>query len=58
MTRLIQFSDDLHHPEEEVVAEVRHRAVEGVEVHLLDVDHQDVDHHHREGKSHNYGSLD
>ena len=60
MTRLIRFSDDLHHPVEEVVAEVRHRAVEDVEVRLLDVDHQDVDHHHREGiySSYIYGSLD
>ena len=52
------FSDDLHHPVEEVVVEVHHRAVEDEEVRLLDEDHQDVGRHHQEGMSYDDESLD
>ena len=57
MTTLILFSDDLHHPVEEVVVEVHRRAVEDEEVRLLDEDHQDVGRHHQEGMSHDDESF-
>ena len=57
MTRLILFSDDLLHPEEEVAVEVHHRAVADEEVRLLDEDHQDVGRHHQEGMSYDDESL-
>ena len=52
------FSEDLHHPAEEVVVEVHHHVVEVDEVRLQDVDHQDADPHHQEGTSHIYKQND